>query len=167
MSGSFFVCRFCFVIIWWVVRDLLYRRLSWVWETCHTSSLFFWRPVLFCLSFLFCIIWWVWEICHTVEYDGCERPVIPCSSFSYVESLLFFFILCTGLSTFIPSYYLRSRLWIYIYFDATEATETYLLTHMIHLMMKNNLIHVSVISYKINLISAGRSVNFWLNVRYA
>ena len=82
------------------VRDLLYRRLSWVWETCHTLSLFFWRPVLFCLSCLFCIIWWVWEICHTVEYDGCERPVIPCSSFSYVESLLFFFILCTGLSTF-------------------------------------------------------------------
>ena len=47
-----------------------------------------------------------------------------------------------------------------IYFDATEATETYLLTHMIHLMMKNNLIHVSVISYKIYLISEGSSVNF-------
>ena len=115
MSGSFFVCRFCFVIIWWVVRDLLYRRLSWVWEPCHTLSLFFWRPVLFCLSFLFCIIWWVWEICHTVEYDGCERPVIPCRSFSYVESLLFFFILCAGLSAFIPSYYLQSRFWIYLY----------------------------------------------------
>ena len=55
----------------------------------------------------------------------------------------------------------------YVYFDATEATEIYICTHMIHLMVKNNLIHVSVILYKINLISGGRSVNFCLNVRYA
>ena len=115
LMSSSFCLSFLFCYNMMGVRDLLYRRLSWVWETCHTLSLFFWRPVLFCLSFLFCIIWRVWEICHTVEYDGCERPVIPCSSFSYVESLLFFFILCTGLSTFIPSYYLQSRLWIYIW----------------------------------------------------
>ena len=55
----------------------------------------------------------------------------------------------------------------YVYFDAAEATEIYICTHMIHLMIKNNLIHVSVISYKINLISGGRSVNFCLNVSYA
>ena len=112
---SLFCFSFLFCYNMMGVRGLLYRRLSWVWETCHTLSLFFWCPVLFCLSFLFCIIWWVWEICHTVEYDGCERPVIPCSSFSYVESLLFFFILCAGLSAFVPSYYLQSRLWIYIW----------------------------------------------------
>ena len=66
--------------------------------------------VLFVLSYMT-----VWETCHTVEYDGGERPVIPCRSFSYVESRLFFFILCAGLSAFVPSYYLQSRLWIYIY----------------------------------------------------
>ena len=66
-------------------------------------------------SEIYIYIWRMWDTCHTVEYDGCERPVIPCRSFFYVESRLFFFILCTGLSAFVPSYYLQSRLWIYIY----------------------------------------------------
>ena len=62
------------------VRDLLYCRLWWVWETCNTVSLFFWRPVLFCLSIpfchnmmgvidlLYCRVWWVRETCHTMSF---------------------------------------------------------------------------------------------------
>ena len=45
------------------------------------------------------------------------------------------------------------------YFDATEATETYIRTHMIHFVIKNNSIHVPVISCKVNLISEGSSIN--------
>ena len=57
-------CKFVWVKLMMEVRDLLYRRLLWVWETCHTLSLFFLCPVLFYLSFLLCHIW------------RCERPVI-------------------------------------------------------------------------------------------
>ena len=80
------------------VRDLPYLVIIFL-----MSSPFLF--VLFVLSYMT-----VQETCHTVEYDGGERPVIPCRSFSYVESRLFFFILCAGLSAFIPSYYLQSRL---------------------------------------------------------
>ena len=80
MSSSFFVCLFCFVIIWWV------------WETycivgycgCERPAIpchyFFRCPVLFYLSFLFCHnmtgvrdlsycrVWWLWETCHTMSF---------------------------------------------------------------------------------------------------
>ena len=48
-----------------------------------------------------------------------------------------------------------------MYFGATEATETNISTHMIHFIIKNNLLHVSVISYKTNLISEGSSIYFF------
>ena len=64
LMSSSFLLSFLFCYNMMGVRDLLYRRLLWVWETCHTLSLFFWCPVLFYLSFLFCHIW------------RCERPVI-------------------------------------------------------------------------------------------
>ena len=103
---------YIYIYIWICMRDLLYPRLLWVCAIpCHYFSDV--QSISIC-PFCFVIVWRVWETCHIVEHDGCERPVITCRSFSYVESLLFFFILCTGLSTFIPSYYLQSRLWIYI-----------------------------------------------------
>ena len=118
LMASSFCLSFLFSYNMIGVRDLLYCSIWRVWETCHNVSLFFWCSVLifflFVCPFSFVMIWWVWETCYTVGYYGWERPVIPCCSFSDVESFLFFLILCTGCSTFTPSYYLQSRLWIYM-----------------------------------------------------
>ena len=54
------------------------------------------------------------------------------------------------------------RKWVNIYFDVTEATEVYIYIEACNTFDKNKLIQVSVISYTINLISEGGSVNFWL-----
>ena len=112
MYSPFFVCPFCFVIIWWVWKTyciLGYDGCERPAIPCHYFSCV---QSFFVCPFCFVIIWWVWETCYTVEYDGCETPVIPCRSFSDVDSFLIFYILCNGLSTFISSYYLQSRLWI-------------------------------------------------------
>ena len=121
LSMSFFIwclVLFCLSFLFCYnmmgVRDLLYHRLWWVWVTCHTVSLFFWRRNMMGVKDLsYCRVWWLWETCHTM-------------SFFFLRWVPFFLILCTGLSSYIPSYYFQSRLCIYIYQQAWSFSSTHM-----------------------------------------